>query len=130
MYAPELSRRCVGPCGQLAIGREFTCAPLERQSGVEPPHSKTVRKANAVRKAKRRRGAALPKKSEKANAAGLWSYLPRLRRLSVPISPCKSRHRCPRVDRLLPPPSRQNSREPPAQRANVADRDTTPVSEV
>src|SRR2546422_10871036 len=39
MYAPELSRRCVGACGQSGIMRESTCAPMERQSGVEPPHS-------------------------------------------------------------------------------------------
>src|SRR5260370_25934511 len=45
-----------------------------------------------------------------------WSYPPPPRRPSSPISPCKSRHRCPPVDRLLPPPSRQNN---PAQPPRV-----------
>src|SRR5882762_10364567 len=38
-----------------------------------------------------------------------WSCPPPLPRPSSPISPYKSRHRCPPVDRLLPPPGRQNN---------------------
>src|SRR5712692_5384280 len=45
-----------------------------------------------------------------------WSCPPPPRRPSSPISPCKSRHQCPQVDRLLPPPSRQNN---PAQPPRV-----------
>src|SRR5260370_24899702 len=50
------------------------------------------------------------------SALDLWSCPPLLRRPSSPILPCKSRHRHPPVDRLLPPPSRQNS---PAQPPRV-----------
>src|SRR6266852_8573856 len=45
-----------------------------------------------------------------------WSCPPPPPRPSSPISPCKSPHRCPPVDRLLPPPSRQNN---PAQPPRV-----------
>src|SRR5467141_5239472 len=45
-----------------------------------------------------------------------WSCPPPPPRPSSPISPCKSRHRCPPVDRLLPPPGRQNN---PAQPPRV-----------
>src|SRR5258708_14704677 len=58
-----------------------------------------------------------PKKSEKANAAELWSCPPPPRRPSWPISRCKSRHRCPPVDRLRRQRYLQNSREPPADNA-------------
>src|SRR5712692_9090472 len=45
-----------------------------------------------------------------------WSCPPPPPRPSSPISPCKSPHRCPPVDRLLLPPSRQNN---PAQPPRV-----------
>src|SRR5713226_10783739 len=52
----------------------------------------------------------------RANAAGLWSCPTPPCRPSSPTSLYKSPHRCPPVDRLLPPPSRQNN---PAQPPRV-----------
>src|SRR5713226_9804471 len=50
------------------------------------------------------------------SALDLWSCPPPPPRPSSPISPCKSRHRCPPVDPLPSPPSRQNN---PAQPPRV-----------